>query len=500
MHDPLSTPLFRTSKCSMLHFSQGNGVSMYENFWSAMYLTFAHPSASASARAKIDDTILSPFIPLPSWWGRRQRGRGRDTLFNREVKLLWSFILAKWTTSKRFDVTMVHPIKRTHVKIAVSARYTDCLYVSSSINLSLPFPSGSTHTHARAVDSLLELVIYLLPPPPSPLLNRHVNSSFFRVPRKSTARRRSARLPRPVPPVSEVRRFPIFAHVFIRLTIRERGQSWSGEARINEPRKAPSLLQTSLLHPRPLPFLPLPPSPCSNSATIHEGFRIRYDCALRPHSMAGQEEQVMVFAAINVWLTKGNSRFTMPPPRGTSVHPWKRKVGRGEKSFEGARIFAEPRIIEFSIFQRPSGILLTFLSPHLPGGELIGKIERKGACPRNVSRKMGRSLAWFRSSSPQNFPRPFFLSTDGFLADIFSASPRKDEVKLNYKRRRFEGLMDFLGMWEYRGGEKEKDREKRGRVKKKEEISYCFSMIDRIFRYLASIIEELLFVVRDEAR
>lgn len=60
--------------------------------------------------------------------------------------------------------------------------------------------------------------------------------------------------------------------------------------------------------------------------------------------------------------------------------------------------------------------------------------------------------------------------------------------------------MDFLGMWEYRGGEKEKDREKRGRVKKKEEISYCFSMIDRIFRYLASIIEELLFVVRDEAR
>lgn len=27
--------------------------------------------------------------------------------------------------------------------------------------------------------------------------------------------------------------------------------------------------------------------------------------------------------------------------------------------------------------------------------------------------------------------------------------------------------MDFLGMWEYRGGEREKDREKRGRVKKK---------------------------------
>lgn len=31
-----------------------------------------------------------------------------------------------------------------------------------------------THTRALTVDSLLELVIYLLPPPPSPLLNRHV--------------------------------------------------------------------------------------------------------------------------------------------------------------------------------------------------------------------------------------------------------------------------------------------------------------------------------------
>lgn len=104
---------------------------------------------------------------------RWARGRERDTLFNREVKLLWSFIVAKWTTSKRFDVTMVHPIKRTHVKIAVSARYTDCLYVSSSINLSL-LPPFTARAHTHTVDSLLELVIYLLPPPPSPLLNRHV--------------------------------------------------------------------------------------------------------------------------------------------------------------------------------------------------------------------------------------------------------------------------------------------------------------------------------------
>lgn len=133
---------------------------------------------------------------------RWARGRERDTLFNREVKLLWSFIVAKWTTSKRFDVTMVHPIKRTHVKIAVSARYTDCLYVSSSINLSLlpPFHSARAHTHGWFASWACNIPSST---PSLPSFESPRNSSFFRVPRKSTARRRSARPPRPVPPVSK---------------------------------------------------------------------------------------------------------------------------------------------------------------------------------------------------------------------------------------------------------------------------------------------------------
>lgn len=72
--------------------------------------------------------------------------------------------------------------------------------------------------------------------------------------------------------------------------------------------------------------------------------------------MAGQEEQVMVFAAINVWLTKGNSRFTMPPPRAVPAYIRDEKSQK-EEEFRGCKNFA--RIIEFSIFQRQAGILLT---------------------------------------------------------------------------------------------------------------------------------------------
>lgn len=192
--------------------------------------------------------------------------------------------------------------------------------------------TARTHTHTRAYGWFASWACNIPSSTPSlPSFESPRNSSFFRVPRKSTARRVSLRF--------QVRRFPIFAHVFIRLTVRERGQSWSGEARINEPRKR---------------LRPSSPFPSTSSFSLfklhHQGFRIRYDCALRPHSMAGQEEQVMVFAAINVWLTKGNSRLYYATT-GVAAHEVTRKVTR-KKSFGRG-------IIEFSVFQRPADILLT---------------------------------------------------------------------------------------------------------------------------------------------
>lgn len=144
----------------MLHFSQGNG------YRKLLIGDVPHLCSPIRPPPSLEQRSMTPFFPPssfpPSRWRSRQRNgrdrkrekeRERDTLFNREVKLLWSFIVAKWTTSKRFDVTMVHPIKRTHVKIAVSARYTDCLYVSSSINLP-PSPlktRAHTHTYTRLI-------------------------------------------------------------------------------------------------------------------------------------------------------------------------------------------------------------------------------------------------------------------------------------------------------------------------------------------------------------
>lgn len=140
-----------------LHFVlvlKSGASPQYPNFLSAMYFVFAE--LSARYRQSEDRWHHSS----PDGWSRNRKRL--PTLFNREVKLLWSFIVAKWTASKRFDVTMVHPIKRSHVKIAASARYSDCLYVRSGCLHVNTHTHGHAHIHKWA-DSLLEFVIY----PPS---------------------------------------------------------------------------------------------------------------------------------------------------------------------------------------------------------------------------------------------------------------------------------------------------------------------------------------------
>lgn len=130
---------------------------------------------------------------------------------------------------------------------------------------SLPPENARTHTHTHIHDWFASRACNIpSSTPSSPLLNRHVIplSSKFHVNQRLVAPLASAVR------FDQVRRFPIFAHVFIRLTIRERGQSWSGEARINEPRKpAPPNVSSSS------PFLPLPPSLLFKLSPPPGGFR-----------------------------------------------------------------------------------------------------------------------------------------------------------------------------------------------------------------------------------
>lgn len=187
------------------------------------------------------------------------QGRGRGTFFNREVKLLWSFIVAKWTSSKRFDVTMAGPIRRGHVKIAVSARYTDCHYVSHGINAH----TRQTWFASSACNILPSIRHYASPL----LLSRAIIfclSFSFELPRNFCFPEVALNRRRIMFASPKVRRFSIFAGVFIRLTIR--GDKVSGEVGINEARS--------------LSF----PVPCSNYLPIRWPF-VRYDCTLRSYSM-----------------------------------------------------------------------------------------------------------------------------------------------------------------------------------------------------------------------
>lgn len=75
-------------------------------------------------------------------------------LFNRQVKLLWSFIVAKWTTSKRFDVTMVHPISR-------GARENSCF--STVHRLPLRDVPEHRRTHTNELFPSEEVIYFPLP-------------------------------------------------------------------------------------------------------------------------------------------------------------------------------------------------------------------------------------------------------------------------------------------------------------------------------------------------